>query len=114
MESKFQPLQVNRRRRFLGTLLTGVAALGMTSFADPLKLGGEKGIAGKSRDFSDADEWFTRIKGKHRIIFDSTGPKDIFPFAWPRIFLLTNAGTGTPEKDCSIVVVLRHESVPFA
>jgi hypothetical protein len=114
MESKFQPLPVNRRRRFLGTLLTGVAALGMTSFADPLKLGGEKGIAGKSRDFSDADEWFTRIKGKHRIIFDSTGPKDIFPFAWPRIFLLTNAGTGTPEKDCSIVVVLRHESVPFA
>jgi intracellular sulfur oxidation DsrE/DsrF family protein len=114
MESKSQPSQVNHRRRFLGTLLTGVAALGMTSFADPRKLGGEKGMTGNSQGPSDADEWFTRIKGKHRIIFDSTGPKDIFPFAWPKVFLLTNAGTGTPEKDCSAVVVLRHESVPFA
>lgn len=98
----------------MGTLLTGVAALGMTSFADPLKLAGEKGMTGKSRDFSDADEWFARIKGKHRIIFDSTGPKDIFPFAWPKVFLMTNAGTGTGEKDCCAVVVLRHEAVPFA
>jgi intracellular sulfur oxidation DsrE/DsrF family protein len=114
MESKIQPLQVNRRRRFLGTLFTGVAALGMTSFADPLKLAGKKGMAGEDRDFSDADEWFSKIKGKHRIIFDATGPKDIFPFAWPKVFLLTNAGTGTPEKDCSVVVVLRHEAVPFA
>ncbi len=114
MESKFQPLQDNRRRRFLGTLLTGVAALGMASFADPLKLAGEKGLAGKDQDFSDADEWFSKIKGKHRIIFDATEPKDILPFAWPKIFLLTNAGTGTPEKDCTVVVVLRHEAVPFA
>ena len=114
MERKSQPSQVNRRRRFLGTLLTGVAALGMTSFANPLKLAGEKGMTGNSRDFSDADEWFTRIKGKHRIIFDATGPKDIFPFAWPKVFLLTNAATGTPEKDCTAVVVLRHEAVPFA
>lgn len=98
----------------MGTLLTGVAALGMASFADPLKLAGEKGLAGKDQDFSDADEWFSKIKGKHRIIFDATEPKDILPFAWPKIFLLTNAGTGTPEKDCTVVVVLRHEAVPFA
>jgi intracellular sulfur oxidation DsrE/DsrF family protein len=114
MESKFQTSPINHRRRFLGTLLTGVAALGITSFENPLKLDGEKGMTGHSRDLSDADAWFARVKGKHRIIFDSTGPKDIFPFAWPKVFLLTNAGTGSSEKDCCAVVVLRHEAVPFA
>ncbi len=29
-------------------------------------------------------------------------------------FLLTNAATGTPEKDCSVVVVLRHDAIPYA
>ncbi len=38
----------------------------------------------------------------------------MFPFAWPRVFLLTNAATGTPETDCGVVVILRHEAIPFA
>ena len=60
------------------------------------------------------DEWFKQIKGKHRIVFDVPHPNEIFPFAWPRIFLATNAATGTAEKDCSIVVVLRHTAIPYA
>jgi hypothetical protein len=36
------------------------------------------------------------------------------PFAWPKIFLLTNAATGTPEKDNTAVVVLRHDAIPYA
>ncbi len=43
---------------------------------------------------ADPDEWFKGVKGKHRIVFDCTEPKEIFPFAWPKIYMLTNAATG--------------------
>jgi intracellular sulfur oxidation DsrE/DsrF family protein len=57
---------------------------------------------------------FKKITGKHRIVFDSPHPHEIFPFAWPRVFLLTNEATGTKEKDNSVVVVLRHSSIGYA
>ncbi|MHA4809442.1 twin-arginine translocation signal domain-containing protein [Flavitalea flava] len=112
--------QVNQpstdRRGFLGTLAAGAAAFGVATLASPASLLAETGpLSGSPHEvLADADEWFKQIKGKHRMVFDSTGPKDIFPFAWPKVFLLTNMGTGTAEKDCSVVVVLRHEAIPFA
>ncbi|HET6767780.1 MAG TPA: hypothetical protein VFH08_10290, partial [Chitinophagaceae bacterium] len=39
---------------------------------------------------------------------------EIYPFAWPRVFLLTNEATGSPNKDCSVMVVLRHSSIGYA
>jgi len=48
------------------------------------------------------------------MIFDVTRPHEIFPFAWPKVFLLTNAGTGTAEKDCNAIVVLRHDGIAYA
>jgi hypothetical protein len=99
------------RRGFLGRLVTGAAALGMASLASPLALSAKNVINPAP---TDGDDWFNKIKGKHRMIFDATGPKDILPFAWPKVFLLTNAGTGTAEKDCGVVVVLRHDAIPFA
>ena len=101
----------NPRRQFLGTVVSGVAALGLSSVISPL-------TANAGNDFSngtgDPDEWFKQIKGKHRIVFDVPKANEIFPFAWPRIFLATNGATGTVEKDCSVVVVLRHTAIPFA
>src|SRR6476659_5306121 len=101
----------NPRRQFLGTVVSGVAAFGLSSVISPL-------TANAGSDFSngsnDPDEWFKQIKGKHRIVFDVPQANEIFPFAWPRIFLATNAATGTVEKDCSVVVVLRHTAIPYA
>ena len=103
--------EINPRRQFLGKMATGVAAFGLSSFISPL--------AAKADNFStdlsgDPDDWFKQIKGKHRIVFDVPHPNEIFPFAWPRIFLATNAATGTDEKDCSVLVVLRHTAIPYA
>jgi len=100
------------RRGFLGLLAKGTAVVGMASLASPLYLHAESDIL--YEDISDADAWFNQIKGKHRIIFDVTRPNDVFPFAWPKIFLMTNEKTGTPAKDCNAVVVLRHEGIPYA
>ena len=100
------------RRSFIGTIATGAATLSLATLASPLQSFAKETHIPNGDD--DADAWFKKIKGKHRIVFDATEPKGVFPFAWPRVFLMTNAMTGTPEKDSSVVVVLRHNAIPFA
>jgi len=112
MESNESKNITNPRRQFLGTLASGVAATGLFSILSPLAAQAENGFFTGSN--SDPDEWFKQIKGKHRVVFDVPHANEIFPFAWPRIFLATNAATGTPEKDCSVVVVLRHFAIGYA
>ena len=102
--------QESPRRAFLSKIAAGAAALGLLSIprsvkAVPSLLEPNPG---------DAEEWFKKIKGKHRIVFDATRPHDMLPFAWPKVFLMSNAATGTPEKENSAVVVLRHDAIPYA
>lgn len=103
------------RRSFIGTLAAGAATIGVASLS-PLHTNALPlpEISNENNDPESPDEWFKKIKGKHRIVFDVPEPHDIFPFAWPRVFLLTNEKTGTLEKDCSVVVVLRHSAIPYA
>lgn len=102
---------LNERRGFLKQFATGAAVLGTGILANPLAASAAE-LSHRSN--SDADEWFAKIKGKHRIVFDATQPNGIMPFAWPKIFLVTNGATGTPESDCSVVVILRHNAIPYA
>ena len=101
----------NRRRTFLKQFATGAAVLSAGMFAAPLQLAADNL---PSPDVSDADQWFNKLKGKHKMVFDVTQPHEIFPFAWPKVFLLTNQATGTPEKECGVVVILRHNAIPYA
>jgi intracellular sulfur oxidation DsrE/DsrF family protein len=102
---------MHQRRDFLKQFATGAAVLGTGMLSAPFSLQAE-GHSGP--DISEADEWFKQVKGRHRMIFDVTQPNGTLPFAWPRVFLLTNAKTGTPENDCGVVVVLRHSAVAYA
>jgi intracellular sulfur oxidation DsrE/DsrF family protein len=102
------------RREFLGTLTAGAAAMGIAGIITPLQQARAESAAALNHPGSDVDDWFKKIKGKHRIVFDATRPHDLLPFAWPRVFLMTNEITGTPSKDCSVVVVLRHDAIPYA
>jgi intracellular sulfur oxidation DsrE/DsrF family protein len=99
------------RRRFLGSLASGAAAVSLATFPS-LNLHAEQNNFIDNAD--DPDAWFNKIKGKHRMVFDVTKPNGMMPFAWPRVFLMTNAATGTPEKDSSVVVILRHDGIPYA
>ncbi|MEO8087285.1 MAG: twin-arginine translocation signal domain-containing protein [Bacteroidota bacterium] len=106
------------RRGFLGALATGAAAIGLAAITSPFKLSAQtpkstpvKKMAGTVHP---ADLWFNKVKGTHRAIYDATSPHEVFPFAWPRVFLLTNAATGSPESDCGVVVVMRHEAIGYA
>lgn len=100
------------RRRFLGSLATGAAAVGLGTIPTLNLQANEISTPISSSD--DPEKWFDQIKGKHRVVYDATQPHDIFPFAWPRVFLITNEKTGTPAKDCSVVVVLRHSAIGYA
>lgn len=105
-------LESNQRRSFLKQVATGAAVLGAGSLlAAPFQA---TAGAMASGDVSEADAWFNKLKGKHKIVFDVPAPHEIFPFAWPKIFLATNAATGTAEKDCGVVVILRHSAMPYA
>ncbi len=99
----------SNRRKFLGNIAGSAAAIGMLSIPSSIKA-----APSLFQQTHDADDWFKQIKGKHRIVYDATQPHGIYPFAWPRVFLLTNMATGTPEKDNSVVVVLRHLAIPYA
>ena len=111
MESNNPNLSTNRRA-FIGTLATGAAAASLAGLATPIQA-----FAKETQHFTpdDPDAWFKKLDGKkHKIVFDVTEPNGMMPFAWPRVFLITNTMTGTAEKDSGVVVILRHEAIPFA
>jgi intracellular sulfur oxidation DsrE/DsrF family protein len=106
------------RRGFLGMVATGAAALGLTALTSPFQLKAQqkpqavKMPAPAQR--SEADQWFGKVKGTHRVVFDATRPHESMPFVWPLVFLATNEATGSPASDCGVVVVLRHDAIPYA
>ncbi len=102
--------QKNSRRGFLGNVATGAAAISLASIFAPLSLSAENAM----ENTNSADEWLDKIKGKHRMVFDATQPHEALPFAWPRVFLMTNQMTGAEEKDCTAMVILRHAAIPYA
>jgi hypothetical protein len=103
--------QSNPRRAFLGKLAAGAAALGLSSVFSPLESKAKPLIAAPE---GSPDEWFGKLQGKHKMVFDATRPHDVFPFAWPKVFLLTNEATGTTVGECGVVVVLRHSAIGYA
>lgn len=100
------------RRGFLGKLAGTAALIGVGVASNPLTVRAEGDWP--AADAADPEVWFKNLKGKHRIVFDATAPREILTFAWPKVFLMTNAGSGTPENDCGVVVVLRHDTIPYA
>jgi len=115
--------QTSPRRGFLVKVASGMAALGLTALASPFKsIAGTpqqkgdkpKGAPAKGVMKSPADAWFDKVKGTHRVVFDATHPHEVMPFAWPKVFLMTNAQTGSAESDCGVVVILRHDAIPYA
>src|SRR5687767_4025059 len=105
--------ETSNRRKFLGSIATGAAAIGLSTIASPLKAhAGEFGIPLTGAD--DPEAIFKNLKGSRRVVFDATQPHGVYPFAWPRVFLLTNGATGAAEKDVNVVVVLRHSAIGYA
>lgn len=97
------------RRAFLSTLAG-------TTLGLPAMLSSVEASAQPMDTFAagDADEWFKKVKGKHRIVYDAPEPHNGFPIIWSWAFYQTNNQTGSPDTDLTAVVVLRHNGIPMA
>ncbi|HET6253091.1 MAG TPA: twin-arginine translocation signal domain-containing protein [Puia sp.] len=113
--STIQQNKLANRRDFLGKLAGTAALIGMSNLPLTLSANPEaKKDDPQGTNLGDPDEWLkANIKGKHKIVFDCPEPKELMTFAWPKAFLLTNQATGTEPKDCSVVIVLRHNAIPY-
>jgi len=113
--SNFKQIKSANRRAFLGKVTGAAALMGVASLVNPVKANDSAHqIKGFSGEADDPEEFFKMLRGKHRLVFDVTVPKEIFPFAWPKIFIMTNVASGVSDKDCSAVVVLRHDAIAYA
>ena len=101
----------NSRRQFLGALALGATASTISMFATPLFA---ETKAFDIKTMEDAEDWFNKIKGTHRIAYDGSTPHDGMPIIWTWAYYLTNNGTGTSDDDMTAVTVLRHSAIPFA
>tara|TARA_R110002020_G_scaffold78054_1_gene196524 strand:- start:77 stop:751 length:675 start_codon:yes stop_codon:yes gene_type:complete len=99
----------NSRRKFLGTLTAtaGMSSIGSTVLAEELSGNATKLI-------HEADEWFKKIKGSHRVVYDGSTPHDGFAILWNWAFYLSNNQTGSEDSDITAMSVLRHSAIPFA
>lgn len=102
----------NSRRKFLNSMALGATASTLSMFAAPLMAAEALNIDKKA--YQDADEWFKKIKGSRRVVYDGTTPHEGLPILWTYAFYQTNNATGTPDEDMTAMTVLRHNAIPFA
>lgn len=102
--------ETNGRRRFLGKLAATAGLVTMSPGIDVMARCSDEPFTPSD----DPEQIFKKLTGKHRVVFDAPAPHEIFPFAWPKVFLLTNEVTGTKNSDCSVMVVLRHTAICYA
>lgn len=104
------------RRSFLSRLAAGTALVGGALFgAEPAAA--QSGAAAPWRPARHAqDDWLDQIPGSHRFIFDTTSPSGLgnaLLYA-NNFFIATQNDYGLGNAGSAVVLVLRHNSTPFA
>jgi len=102
------------RRGFLGRLAAGAAALGLGGLVAPAEAAAERRVAPRTPANPEFEAWLNKMTGKHKMLYDVPEPNSGFGFAWARIFLnTTNETYGTTDAENTVVIVLRHNAIPF-
>jgi len=71
-------------------------------------------LASTVKGGGEAEAWFRKIKGEHRIVYDASEPHNGFPMIWSWVYYKTNNESGVSDDNATAVVVLRHNAIPFA
>ena len=102
------------RRGFLGRIAAGAAALGLGGWVAPLDAAPRPRSARDVSANPEFEAWLNKMTGKHKMLYDMPEPNSGFGFAWARIFLnTTNETYGTTDAENTVVIVLRHNAIPF-
>lgn len=101
------------RRGFLGTVAAGATAFGLGSLI-PRELTAQSVPSGEEAVDPQLDAWLNKINGQHKQVYDMPEFNKGVGFLWSRVFYMTNTQTGVPEKDVTVVLILRHGAIPLA
>jgi intracellular sulfur oxidation DsrE/DsrF family protein len=108
----------HERRTFLTTMRAGMTVLGLAAAAVAVP-------AATAQSSVDSrwqpgrhmlDDWFDQVPGQHRLVFDTTtaeGASSAAIYAG-NFFTANNTGYGLQNADLAVVIVMRHNSTPFA
>ena len=58
--------------------------------------------------------WFKKIKGEHRVVYDGSQPHNTLPITWNWAFLESNNSVGVKDSNITAITVLRHTGIVFA
>ncbi len=100
------------RRSFFGSL-----GKGLTFIAIPQMFISSNVSAARipsTSELTKAEEWFSKIKGKHRIVYDATSMHEGYSIVWSWVFFDSNNKTGSSDEDLTTVVVFRHNAFALA
>ena len=101
------------RRSFFATLALGVSASAFPMMVKEFE-NTETLPEFNNLDAKDAEEWFKKIKGTHRIAYDGSTPHGTLPIVWNWAFYTSNNETGSPDSDITAMTVLRHTGIAYA
>jgi intracellular sulfur oxidation DsrE/DsrF family protein len=107
MKKSNAPTRHISRRNFVGSLGTAVTSIIASSTAFARE-------ASPKSNWSETEEWFKKIKGSHRIVYDATSIHDGFSIVWSWVFLDSNHKTGSKDEDLTSIVVFRHNAFALA
>jgi len=108
---EFLELEPTPRRGFLGRLAAGAIALAAGGMATSKASAESSHPAATGWD----ESWQTKIKGKHRQVFDGMAINSGFGLVMTRIWYTTNKDAyNLSEKELSAVIILRHAALPIA
>jgi intracellular sulfur oxidation DsrE/DsrF family protein len=104
------------RRSFLSRLAAGTALIGGAVFRSEPAAAQSSAAAPWRPARHSQDDWLDQLAGGHRFVFDTISPQGLghaLLFA-NNFFVANQNGYGIGNGDAAVVIVLRHNSTPFA
>ena len=109
---------MSARRSFLARLGAGLGVVGAGLAAGVEVASGQtKGGGGAFQPARHTpDDWLDELPGKHRLVFDTTSTDSVaMTLLYANNFFVGNQnGYGLGDADTAVVIVVRHNSTPFA
>jgi intracellular sulfur oxidation DsrE/DsrF family protein len=103
------------RRSFLARLGAGAGILGATGMGTGLAASPAASDAHWQPARHAQDDWYDKIPGQHRLVFDTTTPDGMalaLRFA-NNYFAANQSAYGLKDSDLAVVIVVRHRSTAF-
>ncbi len=102
----------NTRRNFITTALGGAAAIGLSAIPSSLIAGIEN--PDLKTQAAEAEKWFAKMKGKHKMVFDMVKHNNGAALSWGLTLMDSYNDMGVPDKDLSLLIILRYAGTPLS